>query len=96
MWFGRRRIRWRAILLIVKLRFLAAILLAGLLDGQTQRLGIGRLTVHLMLEQRIIPSIRVGRLWIITRSAYEEWERTCGTSGDSGLEIRTQPEVRVT
>ena len=44
-----------------------------------RRLAIGRLAVYSMLEQGIIPSIRLGRRWIITRHAYEQWERTCGT-----------------
>jgi excisionase family DNA binding protein len=43
-----------------------------------QRLGIGRLKVYAMLEDNIIPGIRVGRKWIVTRYAYERWERTCG------------------
>ncbi len=46
-----------------------------------QRLNIGRLTVYTMLEQAIIPGIRLGRRWIITRRAYEQWEERCGTSG---------------
>lgn len=44
-----------------------------------QRLGIGRLAVYAMLEQGIIPGIRLGRRWIVTQPAYEQWERTCGT-----------------
>ena len=43
-----------------------------------QRLEIGRLAVYAMLEQGIMPGIRLGRRWIITRHAYEQWERTCG------------------
>jgi excisionase family DNA binding protein len=43
------------------------------------RLGIGRLAVYAMLERGIMPGIRLGRRWIITRQAYEHWERTCGT-----------------
>jgi hypothetical protein len=31
-----------------------------------------------MLEQGILPGIRLGRRWLITRHAYEAWERTCG------------------
>jgi excisionase family DNA binding protein len=42
------------------------------------RLNIGRLKVYAMLEQHILPGVRVGRKWIITRHAYEQWERTCG------------------
>jgi excisionase family DNA binding protein len=44
-----------------------------------QRLGIGRLAVYAMLEQGIIPGVRLGRRWIVTQPAYEQWERTCGT-----------------
>lgn len=44
-----------------------------------QRLGVGRLAVYAMLEQGIIPGIRLGRRWIVTQPAYEQWERTCGT-----------------
>lgn len=43
-----------------------------------RRLGIGRLKVYAMLEAKVIPGIRFGRKWIITRYAYEQWERTCG------------------
>jgi excisionase family DNA binding protein len=58
-----------------------------------RRLGVGRLSVYAMLEQRIIPGIRVGRRWIITRHAYEQWERTCGMRAGAGL--FPQPEVTV-
>ena len=43
-----------------------------------QRLGIGRIAVYTMLERGIIPGIRIGRRWIVTQAAYEQWERTCG------------------
>jgi excisionase family DNA binding protein len=59
----------------------------------TQRLGVGRLTVYSMLDQGIIPAVRVRRQWIITRHAYEQWERTCGTPAATGLVPR--PEVTV-
>ncbi len=42
------------------------------------RLSVGRLTVYAMLEKGIIPGVRVGNRWIVTRSALELWERTCG------------------
>lgn len=58
-----------------------------------RRLGIGRLKVYGMLEQGILPGIKVGRLWIITRHAYEQWERTCGTLPGTGLS--PQQEVTV-
>src|SRR5260370_41151523 len=58
-----------------------------------QRLDIGRLAVYAMLERGIIPGIRPGRRWIITRHAYEQWERTCGMRAGAGLP--TQPEVTV-
>jgi excisionase family DNA binding protein len=58
-----------------------------------RRLEIGRLAVYALLEQGILPGIRLGRRWIITRSAYEQWERTCGTRARTGLHAR--PEVTV-
>ncbi len=57
------------------------------------RLGMGRLAVYAMLEQRMIPAIRLGRRWIITRHAYERWERTCGMRASTGLV--PSPEVKV-
>ena len=58
-----------------------------------KRLAIGRLAVYAMLEQRILPGLRLGRRWIITRHAYDQWERTCGMQVDAGL--HPQPEVTV-
>jgi len=58
-----------------------------------QRLTIGRVAVYRMLEQGIIPGIRLGRRWIVTRHAYEQWERTCGMRSGTGL--RSQTEVTV-
>ena len=58
-----------------------------------RRLEIGRLAVYAMLEQGIMPGIRLGRRWIITRHAYDQWERTCGMR--SGIGLQTQGEVTV-
>lgn len=58
-----------------------------------RRLRIGRLAVYSMLNQGIIPAIKLGRRWIITRRAYEEWERSCGTRAGTGLDGR--PELTV-
>jgi excisionase family DNA binding protein len=58
-----------------------------------RRLDIGRLKVYAMLEQGILPGVRVGRRWIVTRHAYVEWERTCGMRSGTGLVA--QPEVTV-
>jgi excisionase family DNA binding protein len=49
-----------------------------------KRLSISRLAVYKMLEQRIIPALRLGRRWLVTRTAYEQWERCCGTDSNSG------------
>ena len=50
-----------------------------------RRLDVGRMAVYAMLEQGIIPGIRLGRRWIITRHAYQQWERTCGMRPGTGL-----------
>jgi len=57
------------------------------------RLGVGRLSVYGMLEQGTIPGIRVGRRWIVTRKAFEQWERICGMNGRSGLVPRQEVSV---
>jgi excisionase family DNA binding protein len=58
-----------------------------------ERLEIGRIAVYQMLEQGIILGVRLGRRWIITRYAYEHWERTCGTH--LALDLLRKPEVTV-
>ena len=54
-----------------------------------KRLSIGRLAVYAMLEQGIIPAVRLGRRWIITRRAYLAWEETCGVRTAAGLPLPT-------
>jgi excisionase family DNA binding protein len=58
-----------------------------------RQLKIGRVAVYAMLAQGIIPGIRLGRRWIVTRHAFEQWERTCGVQAGAGLVA--QPEVTV-
>lgn len=58
-----------------------------------RRLNIGRLAVYSMLEKGIIPGLRLGRRWIITRQAYLTWESTCGVQPRTGLQ--QPPEVDV-
>jgi excisionase family DNA binding protein len=58
-----------------------------------RRLNIGRLAVYSMLEKGIIPGLRLGRRWIITRQAYLSWESTCGVQPGTGLQ--QPPEVDV-
>jgi len=58
-----------------------------------RRLNIGRQAVYAMLKQGVIPALRIGRRWIVTRHAYEQWERTCGMRAGAGLVA--QPEVTV-
>ena len=56
-----------------------------------QRLAVGRIAVYTMLEQGMIPAIRLGRRWIVTRHAFENWERTCGMP--TGLQRKTEHKV---
>jgi excisionase family DNA binding protein len=58
-----------------------------------RRLSVGRLTVYAMLEGKIIPAIRLRRRWIISRFAFEEWLRTCGTG--RAVDSAGDTEVRV-
>jgi excisionase family DNA binding protein len=57
-----------------------------------RRLSIGRLAVYEMLERGIIPGIRLGRRWIVTRHAYERWEQNCGFRGGTDGTPETQHE----
>ena len=58
-----------------------------------RRLDIGRLAVYTMLEQGLLPGIRLGRRWIVTRHSYEQWERTCGMQPGTGLQTDTEVTV---
>jgi excisionase family DNA binding protein len=58
-----------------------------------RRLNIGRMAVYSMLEKGIIPGLRLGRRWIVTRQAYLTWESTCGVQTGTGLP--RPPEVNV-
>jgi excisionase family DNA binding protein len=42
------------------------------------RLSIGRAAVYKILEEHVVPGIRLGKRWLVTRNAYEAWERRCG------------------
>ena len=65
------------------------------------RLSVGRVAVYTMLERRVIPAIRLVRRWIVTRYAFEEWERTCGVrmaaraSAPGGTGLLRKPEHKV-
>ena len=56
-----------------------------------RRLAIGERAVYQMLEQGILPGIRLGKRWLVTRHAFESWEKTCGLRSGPGLP--TPPEV---
>ncbi len=55
------------------------------IDEIADRLSIGERAVYSMLERGILPGIRVGKRWIVTRHAYEQWERMCGLSPATAL-----------
>jgi excisionase family DNA binding protein len=63
------------------------------------RLNVGTRAVYQMLEQGHLPGIRLGKRWLITRHAYEEWERTCGLRASPDVPVPTglnrEPEVTV-
>jgi excisionase family DNA binding protein len=45
------------------------------------RLAVGEMAVYRMLEAKIIPAVRVGKRWVVTRKAFEKWEESCGLQG---------------
>jgi len=50
-------------------------------DEIREDLGLGPQRVYEMLEAKIIPNVKLGRTWIITRFAYENWKKNCGQTG---------------
>ena len=60
------------------------------------RLDIGRLAVYAMLEQGLLPGIRLGRRWIVTRAAFEAWEKTCGAQTGEQTDTGFHPKFEVT
>ena len=46
------------------------------------------MAVYHLLESNAIPAIRLGRRWIVTRQAYEHWEKTCGMRDIGGIAER--------
>jgi excisionase family DNA binding protein len=44
-------------------------------------LAVGQMAVYRMLEEKIIPAVRVGKRWVVTRKAFEKWEESCGLQG---------------
>jgi excisionase family DNA binding protein len=44
----------------------------------SERIGICEETIYEMLRSRVIPNIRYGRRFIISRNAFERWEATIG------------------
>lgn len=54
-------------------------------DAIAKRLEIGRMSVYRLLEEGVIPGVRVGRSWLVTLPAFEEWEKTCGRKGNSSI-----------
>ncbi len=63
------------------------------IDEIRLRLGIGRMAIYAMLESGQLPGIRVGRRWIVTRQAYEHWERTCGIRDDRPTSPSSQATI---
>jgi excisionase family DNA binding protein len=52
------------------------------IDEMAAFLAVGKATVYAMLNQRIIPAIKVGKRFIVTRHAFNAWEQTCGKEVD--------------
>lgn len=52
-----------------------------------QDLALGKPAVYRMLKLRLIPNIRVGHKFIVTRAAYDAWKQRCGTVSESPTEV---------
>ena len=52
------------------------------------RLNVGPRAVYVLLERGILPGIRLGTRWLITRHAYEQWRWTHAVDAGSNLATR--------
>jgi excisionase family DNA binding protein len=59
-------------------------------DEIAKRLAIGRKSVYELLEKRVLPGIRLGRRWLVTRSSYEKWEQRGGSLDPMGANVELQ------
>lgn len=59
-----------------------------------ERLDVCEETVYDLCKRHIIPSIRPGRRFIISRTAYEKWEATIGTDKPFDVHRNTMPGCR--
>jgi len=70
-----REIRYERASCIVPVAERYAASAAGRLISPLDR---SRATVYDLLSQHIIPAIKGGRRWLVTRRAFEAWQQTCG------------------
>ena len=59
-----------------------------------ERLDVCEETVYDLCKRHIIPSIRPGRRFIISRTAYEKWEATIGTDKPFDVHHNAMPGCR--
>lgn len=57
----------------------------------SERIGICEETIYEMLRSRVIPNIRYGRRFIISRNAFERWEATIGEQSQSSVSREPTP-----
>ena len=55
-------------------------------DEIAAELDLDRRTVYQLLKQGTIPNIKAGRLFIVSRFAYERWLETCGMPRGGAVE----------
>ena len=63
----------------------------------SERLGICEETVYDMLRGQVIPNIRYGRRFIISRDAYQRWEASIGETKAPAMaatSVTTLPKAR--
>ena len=59
-----------------------------------ERLDVCEETVYDLCKRHVIPSIRPGRRFIISRAAYEKWEATIGEKRFVDVHSNTMPGCR--
>ena len=57
----------------------------------SERIGICEETIYGMLRSRVIPNIRYGRRFIISRNAFERWEASIGEQVQPSISVAAIP-----
>lgn len=63
-------------------------------DEVAAHLGVRKDSIYRWIESRGLPARKIGKLWKMKLSEVDEWVRTRGVAGDSGITARSSKQAR--